>query len=318
MQQYILRRLILMIPTLFIVSVFIFTLVRLLPGDIVTLMLEETGDPEQVAQLRAQMGLDQPLPVQYGIWLGDVARGNLGESLWTGNTVASELGRALPVSFQLMIMSIIVAVLIGIPAGLSSAVRQYSLLDYAVRSVSIAGLSIPNFFLATMLLMFPAIWFGWSPSTRFVPFLDDPIANLKLFLPPALVVGYSLSAVTMRMMRSQTLEVLRQDHVRTARAKGLSERNVIGRHTLKNALIPVITVVGASMGTVISGLVITEQIFVLPGLGRLTLWALQVRDYPQIQANILVIVLITMLANLLVDIAYAWLDPRVKYGGGVD
>jgi peptide/nickel transport system permease protein len=198
---------------------------------------------------------------------------------------------------------------------LLSAFAQNHLADYVVRSVSIAGLSIPAFWLGTLYIMLPAIWFRWTPPTDYVPFVENPIANLKQFILPALAVGYYLSAVTMRMLRSQTLEVLRQDFIRTARAKGLDERDVMTRHALRNALIPAVSVIGTQTGVLLGGVVIIEQIFLLPGLGRLTLWAIQVRDYPQLQANILVVVLMTMLVNLLTDLSYGWLDPRIRLSG---
>lgn len=313
MTAYILRRLTLMVPVIVLVSIIVFILVRLMPGDAVALMLEESADPEAAQEMRRQLGLDEPIPIQYLYWVRDALQADLGTSLWTGNAVLSEIVRALPVTIELTLLAMIIATLIAIPAGIFSSTRHDSVPDYAVRVVSIFGLSIPNFWLGTLMIMLPAIWFKWLPPTTYVPIYEDPIQNLKQFILPALALGYYLSAVTMRMMRSQMLDVLRQDYIRTARAKGLRQRAVIMRHSIRNALIPVVTVIGSQMGALLSGSIITEQIFVLPGLGRLTLWALQVRDYPQIQANILMIVLITLLLNLLTDISYGWLNPRIRY-----
>jgi peptide/nickel transport system permease protein len=315
MRTYLLRRVLLILPTAVLVSVFVFVLIRAIPGDVVTVMLADSKDANEAQELRSRLGLDRPLAVQYGIWLQNALRGDLGRSLWTKNEVIEEIGRALPVTVELAVLAMLIATLFAIPAGLVSAVAQNHLPDYVVRIVSIVGLSIPAFWLGTLYIMLPAIWFRWMPPTEYVPLLQDPVGNLRQFILPALSIGYYLSAITMRMVRSQTLDVLRQDFIRTARAKGLTNRAVIVRHTLRNALIPAISVIGAQTGVLLGGVVIIEQIFVLPGLGRLTLWAIQVRDYPQLQANILVIALMTMLVNLVTDLCYGWLDPRVKLAG---
>ncbi|MFI5461595.1 MAG: ABC transporter permease [Isosphaerales bacterium] len=315
MSRYLLNRVAIMLPAVFLVSVLVFVLIRAIPGDTVTLMLADSKDDNEAQQLREKLGLDKPLAVQYGIWVRDALRGDLGRSLWTKNPVSEEIARALPVTVELSILAMLIAMLLAVPAGLLSAFAQNHALDYVVRSVSIAGLSIPAFWLGTLYIMLPAIWFQWTPPTDYVPFVEDPIANLKQFMLPALAVGYYLSAVTMRMLRSQTLEVLSQDFIRTARAKGLDESAVIGRHALRNALIPAISVIGTQTGVLLGGVVIIEQIFLLPGLGRLTLWAIQVRDYPQLQGNILVVVLLAMLVNLLTDLSYGWLDPRIRLSG---
>ncbi|HSB69756.1 MAG TPA: ABC transporter permease [Candidatus Methylomirabilis sp.] len=315
MHVYLLRRVLLMLPTAVLVSVFVFVLIRAIPGDVVTVMLADSKDADEAQELRTKLGLDRPMAVQYWIWLQNGLRGDLGQSLWTRNTVIGEIGRALPITVELSVLAMFIATLLAIPAGLVSAVARNHLPDYAVRMVSILGLSIPAFWLGTLYIMLPAIWFRWTPPIDYVPFVQDPVGNLRQFILPALSVGYYLSAITMRMVRSQTLEVLQQDFIRTARAKGLGARAVIVRHALRNALIPAISVIGAQTGVLLGGVVIIEQIFVLPGLGRLTLWAIQVRDYPQLQANILVIVLMTMLVNLVTDLCYGWLDPRVKLAG---
>jgi peptide/nickel transport system permease protein len=313
MTTYILRRLTLMLPVILLVSVIVFVLIRTIPGDAVALMLEESADEQAAEQLRDKLGLNDPMPVQFFYWLRDAVQGDLGTSLWTKHSVTSEIGRALPVTIELAFLSMLVATLIAIPAGLFSAVAQDTLPDYVVRVISILGLSIPAFWLGTLYVMLPAIWWKWLPPTDYVPIYENPIQNIKQFILPALALGYFLSAITMRMMRAQTIEVLRQDFIRTARAKGLRERAVVLRHTARNALIPVVTVLGGQLGALLGGVVIIEEIFLLPGLGRLTLWAIEVRDYPQIQANILVIVLVTLFMNLLTDISYGWLNPRIRY-----
>ena len=312
MRAYVLRRITLIIPTIFLVSIVVFVLIRAIPGDVVTLMLQDSKDPQQAEQLRQQLGLDKPMVVQYGIWLGHAMQGNLGTSLWTKNSVVGEISRALPVTLELAIISMLIASLLAIPFGLISALMQNRFPDYLVRVISITGLSIPNFWLGTLLIMLPAIWFRWSPPTTYVSIFVDPVQNLKQFMLPSLSLGYGFSAITMRLMRSETLEVMRQDYIRTAQAKGLASRALVLRHILRNALIPVITVMGAQARLFLGGAVLIEQIFLLPGLGRLTLWAIQVRDYPQLQANILIIVIITLLLNLLTDLSYGWLDPRVR------
>jgi peptide/nickel transport system permease protein len=313
MTTYILRRLTLMIPVMLLVSVIVFVLIRAIPGDAVALMLEESSDEQAAEQLREKLGLSDPLPIQFLYWARDAVQGDLGTSLWTKNSVSSEILRALPITIELALLSMFIAVLLAIPAGVFSAVAQDTFPDYLVRVISILGLSIPAFWLGTLYIMLPAIWWQWLPPTDYVPIYENPIHNLKQFILPALALGYFLSAITMRMMRAQMMEVLRQDFIRTARAKGLRERAIIVRHTMRNALIPVITVLGGQLGGLLGGVVIIEEIFLLPGLGRLTLWSIEVRDYPQIQANILIIVLITLFMNLLTDISYGWLDPRIRY-----
>lgn len=312
MIAYIGRRIALMIPVVILVSIMVFVLIRAIPGDAVTLMLQDSGGKDAAA-LRAKLGLDRPVALQYLYWMRDAARGDLGQSFYSKKSVIGEIRRALPVTIELAILSMVVAVLIGIPIGLISAVWQNTIGDYIARVIGIAGLSIPAFWLGTLYIMLPSLWFHWLPPTTYVPFFSDPLQNIKQFILPALALGYYLSAISMRMMRSQTLEVLRQDYIRTARAKGVSDRVVVLRHALRNALIPVVTIVGSQMGVLIGGAVIIEQIFLLPGLGRLTLSSISVRDYPQIQANIVVIVLLTLLINLLTDLSYAWLDPRIRY-----
>ncbi len=315
MRRYLIGRVAVMLPAIVLTSVIVFVLIRAIPGDVVTLMVADSKDEAEAQQLRERLGLDRSVPVQYAIWARNAVRGDLGRSLWTKNPVTEEIGRALPVTIELSLLAMVVALALALPAGLVSAFAKDRIVDHVVRSVSIAGLSIPAFWLGTLYIMLPAIWFRWTPPTDYVPFVEDPITNLKQFILPALAVGYYLSAITMRMLRSQTLDVLREDFIRTARAKGLDDRTVMTRHALRNALIPAISVVGTQTGALLGGVVIIEQIFLLPGLGRLTLWAIQVRDYPQLQANILVVVLLTMLVNLVTDLSYGWLDPRIRLSG---
>ena len=312
MGRYILRRLALAVPVLFLVSVIVFAMIRIIPGDVVTMRLVEGGETPEAEAMRRQLGLDRPLPLQYVIWVGNLLRGDLGVSLWTGHPVVQEIAQSLPITLELALLSIVIAIAIAIPAGLISAVAQDTPVDWVVRLVSVAGLAIPPFWLGTLLIMLPAIFVGWAPPAGYVSFLEDPTTNIQQFIFPALSLGYFYAALSMRLTRSQALEVLRQDYVRTARAKGLADRAVLATHVLKNTLMPVITLAGTQLGILLGGVVIIEQIFSLPGMGRLTLWAISVRDYPQLQANVLLIATTTVVLNLLVDIAYAWFDPRIR------
>lgn len=314
MGRYIVSRLALAVPVLILASLMVFTIIRLIPGDVVTMRLGESGETPEAAEMRRVLGLDRPVWAQYFVWLGNVGRGDLGLSLWTGKPVAEEILLALPVTAELALLAIVIALAISVPTGLLSAVVRESPLDYVVRLVSVAGLAIPPSWLGTMFLMLPAVLAGWAPSSRYISPAEDLTENLKQFILPALALGYYYAAFSMRMVRSQTLEVLRQDYVRVARAKGLSEPQVVVKHVLKNALIPTITLAGAQLGVLIGGVVVIEQIFSLPGLGRLTLWAISVRDYPQLQANVLLTSVFVIVINLAVDIIYAWLDPRIRLG----
>jgi peptide/nickel transport system permease protein len=309
---YIARRIGLMIPVLFLVSVLVFVLIRAIPGDAVTLMAQDAGS-QNAEVLRAKLGLDKPVPVQYALWLGNALHGDLGASFTSNDSVMTQILRAVPVTAELALLSMIIAVLIGVPLGIVSSVAQNTPLDYSLRVVSITGLSIPAFWLGTLFIMLPAIWFRYLPPTNYTPFFENPYENLRQMILPALALGYNLSAVTMRLTRSQALEVLRHDYIRTARAKGLRELAVVRRHVIRNALLPVVTVLGAQAGFLLGGTVILEQIFLLPGLGRVTLFSISVRDYPQIQGNVMIIVLMVVVLNLLIDLSYAWLDPRIRY-----
>ncbi|MBI2525663.1 MAG: ABC transporter permease [Candidatus Rokubacteria bacterium] len=313
MRQYVLRRLLVAIPSLLIASVIVFSLPRLIPGDVVQLMLEEKAYAKDLDSLRAKLGLDRPLHVQYFEWLGRVARGDLGESLWTRRPVIAELWSRLPVSLELGLLALGFALVMAVPVGIVSATRQDTLADYAARSMAILGLSVPGFWIATLVVLLPAIWWGWSPPIHFTEFSKDPWAHVSQFLLPAFILALASAAAVMRLTRAMLLEVLRQDYVRTAWAKGLRERIVVFKHSLKNALIPVITVLGIQVAQILGGTVIFESIFGLPGMGRFLFDAINQRDYPVIQGVNLLIVSVVVLINLVVDAAYAWLDPRIRY-----
>jgi peptide/nickel transport system permease protein len=312
-RHYVLRRLLVAVPSLLIASLIVFTLPRLIPGDVVQLMLDEKAYGKDLEDLRAKLGLNRPIPVQYVEWLGAVGRGNLGESLWTRQSVLSELARRLPVSATLGVMALAVAVAIGLPVGVIAAVRQDGVLDFFARSAAVFGLSVPSFVLAIVVTLLPAIWWGWTPRTQFVAFTTAPGAYLLQFVLPAVILGVTSAAGIMRLTRGMLLEVLRHDYVRTAWAKGLRERAVVLKHALKNAVIPVVTVLGLQVAAIAGGTVVIESIFGIPGMGQFLVDAIIQRDYPVIQGINLVIVVIIVLSNLLVDLAYAWLDPRIRY-----
>ena len=312
MRAYVLRRLLVAVPSLLIASLIVFTLPRLIPGDVVQLMLEEKAYGKDLEDLRAKLGLNRPIHVQYVEWLGAIIRGQFGESLWTRQPVLSELSRRLPVTATLGLMATVVAVVIGVPIGVLAAVRQDGVLDFFARSAAILGLSVPGFVLAIVVTLLPAIWWGWTPP-RFVEFSKSPGGHLVPFVLPALILGVAAAAAIMRLTRGMLLEVLRQDYVRTAWSKGLRERVVVLKHALKNALIPVVTVLGLQVAGIAGGAVIIEWIFGIPGMGQFLIDAIVQRDYPVIQGINLVIVTIIVLTNLTVDLVYAVLDPRIRY-----
>jgi peptide/nickel transport system permease protein len=312
MRVYIFRRLLVAVPSLLIASLIVFTLPRLIPGDVVQLMLEEKAYGKDLEDLRAKLGLNRPIHVQYFDWLGSVVRGQLGESLWTRQPVLTELTRRLPVTVTLGIFATFVAIAIGMPIGVLAATRQDGALDFFARSAAILGLSIPGFVLAILVTLLPAIWWGWTPP-RFVAFAKDPAGHLAQFVLPAIILGVASAAGIMRLTRGMLLEVLRQDYVRTAAAKGLRGRVVVLKHALKNALIPVVTVLGLQVAGIAGGAVIIEWIFGIPGMGQFLVDAIVQRDYPVIQGINLVIVTIIVLTNLSVDLLYAVLDPRIRY-----
>ena len=325
MHRYVIRRSLLGIVTLLMVSIIVFLMIRLIPGDIVDSMMADAdrqggrGAPAMTYALTREvleeaLGLDVPMHVQYGRWIGNIFRhGSLGDSLRTGGSVTALILSRIGATFELGLMAMVIGLLIALPVGIYSAIRQDTVADYLGRTIAIIGLATPNFWLATMVIIFPALWWGWSPPLQLIPFREDPLGNLGQFFIPSLILGTAMAASTMRMTRTMMLEVLRQDYIRTAWSKGLKERVVVTRHALKNALIPVVTVVGASLPILVGGAVIMEQIFALPGMGRLMLESLHRRDYTLVSGVNLVVATAIVLANLVVDISYAYLDPRVRY-----
>jgi peptide/nickel transport system permease protein len=317
MRGYVIRRLLSLLPTLFFASLIVFITVRMIPGDIIDMMLSQNdvaADKLSRDQVVAALGLDKPMWQQYVTWVGNIVfRGDLGNSLWQNSPVTEFLRARMPVTFQLGLLALIVGLVIAIPIGVYSAIRQDTAGDYISRSFSILLLAVPSFWIGTMVMVFPSIWWGWSPEVEYVPFFTDPIQNLKQMIIPAIILGAALSAITMRLTRTMMLEVLRQDYIRTAWAKGLSEPLVVMRHALRNALIPVVTLIGLQAPLLIGGAVIIEQIFVIPGMGLLLLDAVNQRDYPIITGVFLVVGVAVMIINLIVDLSYGLLDPKVRY-----
>ena len=318
MRAYLIRRLLLIIPTLFILSILVFLSVRFIPGDAIDAMLGRnefiSAEVDRPA-LERMLGLDVPGHVQYGRWIGDILRhGSLGRSLiGSRGTVEAKIIERLPVTIELGLLSIVIGLLIALPVGIYSAIRQDTPADYLGRSIAIIGLATPNFWLALMVMIYPAIWWGWSPPMEVIPFVEDPLGNLGMFIIPSLILGTASAAATMRMTRTMMLEVLRQDYIRTAWSKGLRERVVVMRHAVKNALIPVVSLIGLQLPILVGGAVIMENIFNLPGLGRLLLIALNDRDYPVVSGVNLFFGTTVLAINLTIDLIYPFLDPRVRY-----
>ncbi|MET0852245.1 MAG: ABC transporter permease [Candidatus Rokuibacteriota bacterium] len=313
MRRYVLTRMLVALPSLLIASLVVFTLPRLIPGDVVSLMLEEKQYAKDLAELRAKLGLDRALHVQYVEWVGRVVQGDLGESLWTRRPVLTEVGQRLPVTLALATAATLFAVVIAVPVGVVAATRQDTMRDYAARSAAVLGLSVPGFWLATLVVVLPAIWWGWRPVTGFTEFGQAPLAHLAQFLLPGLILGLAAAAALMRLIRGMLLEALRQDYVRTAWAKGLRERVVVLKHSLRNAVIPVVTVLGIQVAQILGGTVVIETVFGLPGVSRFLFDAITQRDYPVIQGVNLIVVSLIVLINLTVDVVYALLDPRIRY-----
>lgn len=313
MGRYILRRLLAIIPVLLGISVIVFALVHLVPGDVVSVLLGPTATPEARDALRKIFGLDKPLVAQYFIWLGNVLRGDFGDSLRTGQPVFSSIIDRFGVTLELTGLAMLIALLIGIPAGIIGAIKQYTKVDYAVTVFALAGLSIPSFLLATLMILVFAIDWRWLPPSGYVPFNEDPVQNIKLMIMPALALGLGAASYITRITRSSVLETMRQDHIRTAYAKGLRHSTVVFRHALNNALIPIVTVIGIQLGYLLGGAVIIEAIFGVPGIGRLALDSINMRDYPVVQGTVLFITFVFVFINLTVDVLYAYLDPRIHY-----
>ena len=333
MRVYLIRRLLLTIPTLFIASVIIFLSIRFIPGDVVDVMMmrSQSGISEETrAAIRRELGLDTPLPIQYGRWLGilplaasdeslgkarfnGVLQGNIGTSLWTGVPVFEALKLRLLVTFELSFLGLVLGLMIAMPIGIYSALRQDTLGDYIARSIAMAFIAVPYFWIGILVVVFGSLWFRYMPPLRLIPFVEDPLGNLGQFIVPAMTLGMVLSGWTMRLTRTMMLEVLRQDYVRTAWAKGLKERVVVVRHALKNSLIPVVSLIGLQLPLLFGGTVVVEQIFLLPGVGRYTIEATISRDYPVISGVLLLFGGTVVLANLLIDLSYGFLDPRIRF-----
>jgi peptide/nickel transport system permease protein len=314
MAKYVLKRLAVIVPVLLLVSIVIFSLLHLTPGDPVVVMLGEEATPEARDALRRELGLDRPLPIQYGVWLGRVLQGDLGRSIRTHQPVSEAILQRLPVTLELSLLAMVVSLAIALPAGIVAAVRRNSNADLLSTVFSLLGVSMPNFLLAVLLIYVLSLQLRWLPPIGYVNPLDDLAANLKAMIMPAITLGTALAAVVARLTRSTLLEVLNQDYVRTAWAKGLREGVIIQRHAMKNSLIPVVTVVGLQLGNLLGSAIVTETIFALPGVGRLVIDSIFQRDFPLVQGVVLYLALIFLLINLLVDLLYAYLDPRIRYG----
>jgi peptide/nickel transport system permease protein len=312
---FVLRRVGASLIALWLATIVVFIGIRALPGDPALALAGEERDERALAEIREKYGLDQPVPVQYVRWIGNALRGDLGKSVRTGLAVTPMVGSRVPITLELAALSILVAVLLGVPTGVLAAVRRGSVLDYAANAIGLFGLSVPNFWLGLLLIVAFAINLQWLPASGFVPFVEDPVGNIARMILPAFVLGSGFAAVVMRQMRSAMLTTLDSDYIRTARAKGLSEWSVVGNHALRNSLITVVTVVGLQLGVLISGAVVTEQIFVIPGFGKLIVDAVFQRDYPVIQGVVLVSATGYIVANLLVDLLYSLLNPRIRVTG---
>jgi len=315
MAKYAARRVVGLVPTVLLLLFLVVVMIELIPGDIIDLILEEKFAKDDAGRvtLQRELGLDRPLPLRYAEYSLGVVRGDFGESMWTKQPVSHLiLGRA-GVTIEIGVLSIVIGSVIGIGIGTVSAVRQDSLLDYVLRSAAILGISVPTFVLATAVVVFPAIWWGVAPSLRYVSPAEDLVRHLQIIALPSLVLGISLAATLMRLTRTTMLEVLRQDYIRTAHAKGIRASRVVMGHALKNAMIPVITLLGLQIAFLIGGSVIIEAVFAIPGVGRLLLGAIASRDYPVVQGIVVILGLFVMATNLLIDLSYAWLDPRIRY-----
>jgi peptide/nickel transport system permease protein len=313
MGQYMLRRLVQMVPVLIIVTFFVFSLLHITPGDPAVTMLGEEATPENIAALRARMGLEDPLLVQYARWLGNAVQGDLGRSIHSNQPVSEAIVERLPITIQLSVLSILIALIIGIPIGIISALRRNTALDASATTLALAGVALPNFFLAVILIYIFSVQLGVLPPIGYTAIWEDPVDNLRRMILPSITLGTALSAIIMRLTRSSLLEVLEQDYIRTARAKGLTDARMVRFHALKNALIPVVTIVGLQIGSLLGGTVITETIFGLPGIGRLIVDSIFRRDFPLVQGAILFVAVAFLVTNLIVDLLYAYLDPRIRY-----
>ena len=318
MIEFLVRRAFISAVTLVLISLIVFTGVRMIPGDPARVMAGTDADAAGLEEVREKYGLHDPIPVQYVRWIGLALRGDLGESIRTRQSVAWTVAIKLPITVELACLALLIALALAIPAGVIAAVRRNTAWDILASAASLCGVSIPNFWLGIMLILLVSVRLGWLPASGFVPLFEDPVANVKRMLMPALVLGTALAAVLMRQTRNAMIEVLSADYIRTARSKGLAGFAVVVRHALRNALIPVVTILGLQMGALMGGAVVTESIFVLPGFGRLIVEAVFTRDYPVVQGVVLITASSYVLINLLVDISYTVLNPRIRIGGGVD
>jgi peptide/nickel transport system permease protein len=314
MTAYIVRRVLLLVPVLLVVGVVVFALVHLTPGDPAAVILGQSATPEQIEQLREQLGLNEPLPVQFADWFGGVLRLDFGESIFLGMPVTQALLERAEPTILLTLYALAIQLAIGVPAGVFAAIHRNSPLDRVLMALSISGAAIPTFFMGIVLILVFAVALRWLPSSGFVPLAENPAEHFQRMLMPAFALGFSSAALLARLVRSSMLDVLGEDYVRTALAKGVPDRQVVLRHALRNALIPAITVVGVSMGALLGGAVVTETVFTIPGMGRLVIQAIARRDYPVIQGAIMLIAGVYVFVNLLVDILYLYVDPRIRYG----
>lgn len=320
MRAYIVRRLLGLVPILIGISVLVFVLMRMLPGDVAQMLLMGDADKsagvsnEAVQAMRLKLGLDAPLHLQYLHWIGGLLQFDAGKSLWSGRPVFAEIAERLPLTIELAFLALLIGATLAIPVGIFSALKQDSWADYFFRSVTIAGLAIPSFWMATLLILGLTVWFEWAPPLGYVNFSDDPVANLQQLIWPALIIGIHNAAIVARMTRSTMLEVMHEDYIRTARAKGLGLRAVLTVHALRNAMLPVLTLLAIELAGLLNGTVIMEVIFTLPGLGRYLIDAILHRDYPVVQAIVVIMAVVYVLMNLLVDLLYGLLDPRIRFG----
>ena len=321
MQAYVAKRTLLFIPTLIMVTIVIFTLLRVVPGDPAVMLLaggegggeENEYTQEQLTALRAKLGTDKPIVAQYGIWVWNMLQLDFGTSFFYDTPVSEDLRQKFPVTLELSILATVLAIIVAVPLGVISAIKQDSLADYATRLITIAGVAIPNFWLAILMIFFLVLIFGWMPPIVYVSLWEDPTSNLKQLFFPALALGFSNMAFIARVTRSAMLEVFREDYIRTARSKGLREAVVVFRHALKNALLPVVTISGYEFGRLMAGTIIIEVIFMVPGMGRLLVTSIFHRDFPMIQAVIVLITVLVLVLNMALDLLYAWLNPRIRY-----
>jgi len=313
MRAYVIKRLLILIPTILILSMLAFSIIRLIPGSAVELMLEEHGYAENIAELKHVLGLDKPIFTQYIDWLWRALHADLGVSLWSKLSIIQLGWAAFLVTFELSVLALFFSIFFGIPLGVFSAVRQDTIVDYLARSVAIASLSAPTFWLGTLCVVFFSIYLKWTPPPILTSFFHDPLTNLSQYIIPSVILGLVFAGSTMRMSRTMMLEVMRQDYIRTAWAKGLREGIIVSRHAMRNALIPVISVIGINFPKLLGGAVVVESIFNLPGIGRLALNSLNNRDYPLVSGIVLFLGVIVVFVNLIVDISYSYLDPKIRY-----